>query len=69
MFTLIGHLPWLARFILLIPGSTNDLKVMKKAGAERAIQRKKEGTKQKDLFYYFVSIENSLVSSSVDVWA
>ena len=65
MFTLIGHVPWLARFILLIPGSTNDLDVMKKAGAERAIARKKEGTKQKDLFYYLVSLEKSLVPSFV----
>ena len=58
IFTLIGHLPWLARFIMLIPGSTNDLDNMRKACFERAIARKKKGAKQKDLFYYLVSIES-----------
>lgn len=67
MFTLVGHLPWLARFILLIPGSTNDLDAMRKAGHERAIARKKEGTKQKDLFYYLVC--SFPVPSSIEVQA
>ncbi|KAF9651179.1 cytochrome P450 [Thelephora ganbajun] len=51
-FALIGHLPWLARFMMLVPGSKNDLDNMRKACFERAILRKKKGTKQKDLFYY-----------------
>ena len=66
IFTLIGHLPWLARFIMLIPGSTNDLDNMRKACFERAIARKKKGTKQKDLFYYLVSINNLLVPLLVE---
>lgn len=69
MFTLVGHLPWLARFILLIPGSTNDLEAMRKAGHERMIVRKKEGTKQKDLFYYLVSVEDFFVPLSAEVQA
>jgi len=52
IFNLILHLPWLARLIMLIPGSTNDLDSMKKACFERGIARKNRGTKQKDLFYY-----------------
>jgi len=52
IFNLVGHLPWLARFIMLIPGSTNDLDIMRKACIEKAIGRKKKGSKQKDLFYY-----------------
>ena len=54
IFNLVGHLPWLARFIILIPGSTNDLDNMRKACFEQALARKKKGTKQKDLFYYLV---------------
>ena len=60
IFTLIGHLPWLARFIMLIPGSTNDLDNMRKACFERAIARKKKGAEQKDLFYYLVGVHDSL---------
>ena len=58
MFNLIGHLPWLARFIMLIPGSTNDLDTMRKACFEQALARKKRGSKQKDLFYYLVSVDD-----------
>jgi len=61
IFTLIGHLPWLARFITLVPGSTNDLDDMRKSCFERAIARKKNGSKLKDLFYYLVSITHFLV--------
>lgn len=67
MFTLVGHLPWLARFILLIPGNTNALETMKRVGRERAITRKKEGTKKKDLFYYLVSIESFFLPLSVEI--
>ena len=56
VFNLVGHIPWLARFIMLIPGSTNDLDNMRKACFEQALARKKKGTKQKDLFYYLVSV-------------
>ena len=56
IFNLVGHIPWLARFIMLVPGSTNDLDNMRKACFEKALARKKEGTKQKDLFYYLVSV-------------
>ena len=56
IFTLVGHLPWLARFMMLIPGISNNLDSMRKAGFEKAVARKKEGSKQKDLFYYLVSI-------------
>lgn len=64
IFTLIGHLPWLARFIMLIPGSTNDLDNMRKACFERAIARKKKGAKQKDLFYYLVGVDSFSDSTS-----
>ena len=50
---------------MLIPGSTNDLDIMKKACFERALARKKKGAKQKDLFYYLVSVKRfscSLIS-------
>ena len=67
MFTLIGHIPWLARLLLLIPGSTNDLKKMRNACFEWATARKKRGSKQKDLFYYLVSTENVAVPFSVEV--
>ena len=63
IFTLIGHLPWLARFIMLIPGSTNNLKNMRKSCLERAMARKKKGAKQKDLFYYLVSIKDFLIEA------
>ena len=43
---------------MLIPGSTNDLDTMKKACFERALARKERGSKQKDLFYYLVSVEH-----------
>lgn len=59
IFTLVGHLPWLARFIMLIPGSTNDLDTMRKACFEKVMARKKKGAKQKDLFYYLVSTKLS----------
>ena len=61
IFTLLGHLPWLARFIPLIPGRANDLDSMRKSCFERAMARKKKGTEQKDLFYYLVSIDNFFV--------
>lgn len=41
---------------MLVPGSTNDLDNMRKACFERALARKKKGTKHKDLFYYLVSV-------------
>jgi len=43
---------------MLIPSSTNDLDNMRKACFERALARKKKGTKQKDLFYYLVSFKH-----------
>ena len=66
MLTLIGHIPWLARLITLIPGSRNDLENMKSC-FERAIARKEKGAKQNDLFYYLVSTEcsRSQVASQV----
>ena len=69
IFTLIGHLPWLARFITLIPGSTNDLDNMRKACFERAMARKKKGTKQKDLFYYLVSVKKTIPPLLVEIQA
>lgn len=54
MITLLGHIPWIARFLVLVPAVARDLKNMKKACIDRAIARKEKGTKQKDLFYYLV---------------
>ena len=61
IFTLIGHLPWLARFMMLISRNTNDLQNMRKDSFARVIARKKKGTEQKDLFYYLVGIRSSLI--------
>ena len=54
MVTLLGHIPWLARFLLLVPAIVKDFNNMRQACFDRAIARKEKGTKQRDLFYYLV---------------
>lgn len=55
MITLLGHVPWLARFIALVPAVVKGINNMRQACVERAIARKERGANQKDLFYYLVS--------------
>ena len=47
--------------MMLISRNTNDLQNMRKDSFARVIARKKKGTEQKDLFYYLVSFQSSLV--------
>ena len=54
MITLLGHIPWLARFIVLIPAVVKGINNMRQVCIDRAIARKERGTNQKDLFYYLV---------------
>ena len=54
---------------MLIPGSTNVLDNMRKACFERVTARKKKGTKQKDLFYYLVSIKRPPIGRGSDLTA
>lgn len=55
MVTLIGHIPWLAGFLALVPAVAKDLNDMRQACSDRAVERRQKETKQKDLFYYLVS--------------
>ena len=52
--TLLGHVPWLAEFLALVPAVVNALDEMKQLYFDRAVARKKEGTREKDLFHYLV---------------
>ena len=54
MITLLGHIPWLARFIVLVPAVVKGINDMRQVCVDRAIARKERGTNQKDLFYYLV---------------
>jgi len=65
MITLLGHIPWLARFIVLVPTTVKDLNNMRQVCIDRAIARKEKGTEQKDLFYYLVLSSTSFPPSGL----
>jgi len=53
IFTLIGHIPWIARFIMWIPGkASKDMKKLRENGFARARARQEKGSERKDVFYY-----------------
>jgi len=54
MITLLGHIPWLAGFLALVPAVAKDFNDMRQACFNRAVARREKGTEQRDLFYYLV---------------
>jgi len=50
--SLIGHIPWVGRYVKIIPGIGMDLKRFRDFALQRFLLRKKGGSGQKDLFYH-----------------
>ena len=55
MFTLLGHVPWLAGFLAMVPSIARGLDNSRRAHFDKATARKGKGTGVKDLFYHLVS--------------
>jgi len=54
MITLLGHIPWLAGFLVLVPAVAKELNNWRQTCFDNATARKEKGTKEKDLFYHLV---------------
>jgi len=52
---LMGHIPWIGRYVKILPGVGMDLKHFRGFAMQRFIIRKNEGSGQKDLFYHLVN--------------
>lgn len=51
----LGHVPWLGKYVFKIPGAAATVHLMRKYGISRASIRIKSGSTQRDLFHYLVS--------------
>ncbi|KAG5650363.1 hypothetical protein H0H81_012489 [Sphagnurus paluster] len=51
---LLGHLPWLAKFAIQIPGAAKKIKKFREFSRRRVMRRYKEGSGQKDLLYHLM---------------
>lgn len=54
IITLLGHLPWLVGFLVLVPAVAKELSDLRRACFNRAVIRKEKGTKEKVLFHHLV---------------
>ena len=54
---MLAHLPWLVPYAQLL-GLGEDVRRMRSFGIERAKERVKAGSLDKDLFYYLVSFSS-----------
>lgn len=53
--TLVAQIPWVAKYVKILPGVGTDLKRFRAFATERFILRQKEGSAEsKDLFYHLV---------------
>ncbi|KAF9644906.1 cytochrome P450 [Thelephora ganbajun] len=50
--TLIGHIPWVGRYVKSLPGVGTDLKRFRAFAMQKFLIRKNEGSGHKDLFYH-----------------
>lgn len=55
MFTLLGHVPWLAGFLVMAPSVARDLNKSRQAHFDQVAARMGKGANVKDLFYHLVS--------------
>lgn len=54
MQTIYEHVPWLAYYARHLPFVAQDTKKFRKFCMERGTNRYRQGSKEKDLFYYLV---------------
>ena len=51
---MVGQIPWIGRYVKVLPGVGTDLKRFRAWAMERFAARKNEVSKRKDLFYHLV---------------
>lgn len=56
--SLIGQIPWVARYVKSLPGFGTDLKRFRTFAMQKFLLRKKGGSGIKDLFYHLVKSSN-----------